>query len=64
MATHDLPQAAGLSDAPPVPGLLEYSQMDRMFTCPERPEAERYLTGRYGPMRTNNPKKWRKHGSR
>lgn len=67
MATHDLSQAARLSEAClflRAGELIEYGQTDQMFICPDRPETEHYLAGRYGPMRTNNPKKWRKHGSR
>lgn len=67
MATHDLAQAARLSESClflRAGELIEYGQTDRMFTCPDRPETEHYLAGRYGPMHTNNPKKWRKHGSR
>lgn len=66
MATHDLSQAARLSEAClflRAGELVEFGQTDRMFTCPDRPETEHYLAGRYGPMRTNNPKHWRKHGS-
>lgn len=67
MATHDLPQAARLSEnCLFLQGgeLIEHGQTGRLFTCPDRPETEHYLAGRYGPMRTNKPKNWRKHGSR
>lgn len=66
MATHDLSQAARLSEAClflRAGELVEFGRTDRMFICPDRPETEHYLAGRYGPMRTNNPKHWRKHGS-
>ncbi len=67
MATHDLSRAARLSQSClflQAGVLVEHNRTDRMFTCPDRPETEHYLAGRYGRMRTNDPKKWRKHGSR
>ena len=67
MATHNLPQAARLSEIClflHAGRVMECSPTDRMFTCPERRETEWYVTGRYGSVQLAQPREWRNHGSR
>ena len=51
IVTHNMQQAARISDRTGfflLGDLIEYGETDRMFAAPQRPETERYLTGRFG----------------
>jgi phosphate transport system ATP-binding protein len=51
IVTHNMQQAARVSDLTAyfyLGRLIEFGPTERLFTNPERPETEDYITGRFG----------------